>query len=82
VRRRDFLAGAAGALAGTLVYAIICVALIPQLKSGVAGGTWAAYLAAAAGLCVASILGDLFESAAKRQAAYQPERCQAQVTDD
>jgi phosphatidate cytidylyltransferase len=63
--------GAAGALAGTLVYAIICVALIPQLKSGIAGGTWAAYLAAAAGLCVASILGDLFESAAKRQAGVK-----------
>ena len=63
--------GAAGALAGTLVYAIICVALIPQLKSGVAGGTWAAYLAAAAGLCAASILGDLFESAAKRQAGVK-----------
>jgi len=63
--------GAAGALAGTLVYAIICVALIPQLKSGIAGGTWAAYLAAAAGLCAASILGDLFESAAKRQAGVK-----------
>lgn len=63
--------GAAGALAGTLAYAIICVALIPQLKSGIAGGIWAAYLAAAAGLCVASILGDLFESAAKRQAGVK-----------
>jgi phosphatidate cytidylyltransferase len=63
--------GAAGALAGTLVYAIICVALVPQLKSGIAGGAWAAYLAAAAGLCVASILGDLFESAAKRQAGVK-----------
>jgi phosphatidate cytidylyltransferase len=63
--------GAAGALAGTVVYAIICVALIPQLKSGIAGGIWAAYLAAAAGLCVASILGDLFESAAKRQAGVK-----------
>jgi phosphatidate cytidylyltransferase len=60
--------GAGGALAGTLAYAIACGALVPQLKTGVAGKLWIAYLAAAAGLCALSILGDLFESAAKRQA--------------
>ena len=64
--------GAAGALAGALAYAIICAALVPQLKAGIAGGpAWGAYLAAVAVLCVASIVGDLFESAAKRQAGVK-----------
>lgn len=63
--------GAAGALAGTLGYAIICAALVPQLKSTVTGGLWGAYLGAAAGLCAASILGDLFESALKRRAGVK-----------
>ena len=61
--------GVAGALAGVLAYAMICAMLVPQLKAGVAGGMWAGYLAAAAGLCAASVLGDLFESALKRQAS-------------
>ena len=64
--------GAAGALAGALAYAIICAALVPQLEAGIAGGrAWGAYLAAVAVLCVASIVGDLFESAAKRQAGVK-----------
>lgn len=67
--------GAGGALVGTLAYAIICAMLAPQLRSALsgsaAGAAWAAYLAAAAGLCAISIAGDLFESAAKRQAGVK-----------
>jgi phosphatidate cytidylyltransferase len=62
--------GAAGGLLGTLAYAIICAGVLPGLKS-LSGSAWAAYLAAALGLCVASIVGDLFESAAKRQAGVK-----------
>ena len=62
--------GAAGGLLGTLAYAIICAGVLPSLK-GMPGSTWAAYLAAALGLCAASIVGDLFESAAKRQAGVK-----------
>jgi phosphatidate cytidylyltransferase len=56
--------GAAGGLAVGLAYAIICAALL-----GVAA--WAAWLGAAALLVAISIVGDLFESAAKRQAAVK-----------
>lgn len=64
--------GAAGAMAGSLAYAIICATLVPQLKVAISGGpAWAAYLGAIALLCVASIGGDLFESAAKRQAGVK-----------
>jgi phosphatidate cytidylyltransferase len=63
--------GAGGALAGTLAYAVACGMLVSQLKTGIVGGAWILYLATAAGLCILSILGDLFESAAKRQAAVK-----------
>ncbi len=56
--------GAAGGLAGALAYAIICGTFIEGLA-------WAPYLAAAALLAVLSIVGDLFESAAKRQAGVK-----------
>jgi phosphatidate cytidylyltransferase len=62
--------GAAGALLGVLAYAIICVALLPSLNA-IKGGLWSPYLGAAFLLCVASIVGDLFESAAKRQASVK-----------
>jgi phosphatidate cytidylyltransferase len=62
--------GAAGALLGVLAYAIICAALLPSLNA-ITGGLWSPYLGAAFLLCVASIVGDLFESAAKRQAAVK-----------
>jgi phosphatidate cytidylyltransferase len=62
--------GAAGALVGVLVYAIICAIWLPSL-SVIAGSLWLAYFAAALVLCAASIVGDLFESAAKRQAAVK-----------
>ncbi|MGE5638675.1 MAG: phosphatidate cytidylyltransferase [Clostridia bacterium] len=63
--------GAAGALAGTAAYAIICAGFVPQLKAGISGGAWGIYAAAILVLCAASIGGDLFESAAKRQASVK-----------
>jgi phosphatidate cytidylyltransferase len=62
--------GAIGALLGVLAYAMICALLLPSL-SVIEGSLWAPYLGAAVLLCVASILGDLFESAAKRQASVK-----------
>jgi phosphatidate cytidylyltransferase len=59
--------GAWGALAAVLAYAVLCRVFNVQL-SAVTGPLWMAYLAAVAALCVLSILGDLFESALKRQA--------------
>lgn len=56
--------GAAAGLAAGLAYAIICAALFHE-------AAWAPYLGAAALLVVMSIFGDLFESAAKRQAAVK-----------
>ena len=53
--------GAAGGVAGALAYAIICATFVE-------GILWVPYLAAAALIAVLSIVGDLFESAAKRQA--------------
>ena len=62
---------AAGGLLGTLSYAIICAAFVPQWGERLTGAQWAVYLAGAAVLCAASIVGDLFESAAKRQAGVK-----------
>jgi len=56
--------GAAAGLLGALAYAIICGILID-------GISWVPYLAAAILLAVGSVVGDLFESAAKRQAAVK-----------
>jgi len=62
--------GAVAGLIATLVYAIICASVVPVL-GGISGDSWVPYLAAALLLCVASIGGDLFESAAKRQASVK-----------
>ncbi|MGH8721338.1 MAG: phosphatidate cytidylyltransferase, partial [Burkholderiales bacterium] len=56
--------GAAGGIAAALVYAAIMAAM----TEGIA---WAPFLGAAALLTALSIVGDLFESAAKRQAAVK-----------
>jgi phosphatidate cytidylyltransferase len=56
--------GAAAGLAGGLAYAIICAAVFHE-------AAWLPYAGAAALLVVMSIFGDLFESAAKRQAAVK-----------
>jgi phosphatidate cytidylyltransferase len=56
--------GALGGAVGALVYAII-------LGTFIEGLLWVPYLLAAALLAVLSIVGDLFESAAKRQAAVK-----------
>ncbi len=60
--------GAGGGAVGVLIYAIICATLDPVLEARVQGVLWAPYLAGALLLCAASVVGDLFESALKRQA--------------
>lgn len=60
--------GVAGGAAGAMMYAIICAMLDPALAARVQGAAWLPYLAGAALLCAASVVGDLFESALKRQA--------------
>src|SRR5207248_7652985 len=56
--------GAAGGVVGALAYAIILAAFTARVA-------WAPVLVAAALLAVISIVGDLFESAAKRQAGVK-----------
>lgn len=56
--------GAAGGMGGALLYAIICGTFVEGLF-------WVPYLAAAAAVAALSIVGDLFESAVKRQAAVK-----------
>jgi phosphatidate cytidylyltransferase len=56
--------GAAGGVVGALAYAIILGAFTDRVA-------WAPWLAAAAVLAAVSIVGDLFESAAKRQAGVK-----------
>jgi phosphatidate cytidylyltransferase len=60
--------GVYGAAAATLLFAAACQAFVPQIRESIAGTLWLPYLAAAAGLCALGIVGDLFESALKRQA--------------
>jgi phosphatidate cytidylyltransferase len=56
--------GAAAGLVAGLAYAIICAALLDETA-------WVPYLGGAALLVAMGIFGDLFESAAKRQAAVK-----------
>lgn len=61
--------GVAGAFIATAAYAIICALLVPEISGRVRGAVWPLYLAGAELLLLASVLGDLFESALKRQAS-------------
>src|SRR2546428_7302909 len=54
--------GAAGALLGTLSYAIICAAFVLQWGARFAGAQWSVYLAGAELLCAVSFVGDLYSS--------------------
>ncbi len=63
--------GVAGAALATAAYAIICAILVPQLAERVRGTVWLVYLVGAEVLLLASVLGDLFESALKRQASVK-----------
>lgn len=56
--------GALGGVVGAVAYAIICGTFLW-------GNAWPAYLLAAVVLAAISIVGDLFESAAKRQAGVK-----------
>jgi phosphatidate cytidylyltransferase len=56
--------GAAGGVVGALAYAIICGSLVERIA-------WAPLVAGAMLLAALSIVGDLFESAAKRQAGVK-----------
>ena len=60
--------GVAGAVAGTMIYAMICAEASPSLGAAVRGASWPAYLGVALLLCAVSVVGDLFESLIKRQA--------------
>ena len=60
--------GVGGAAAGGFIYAIICATLDPVLQTRVQGAAWVPYLAGTMLLCAAGVVGDLFESALKRQA--------------
>ena len=60
--------GAIGAAVACLIYAMICAMFIPSLRARVQGAVWLWYLLGAAFLLIASIVGDLLESAVKRRA--------------
>ena len=64
--------GVLGGLLGVELYVIICAFTVPLLDPRPEGsGFWMLYLGAGAVLCVVSIIGDLFESAVKRQASVK-----------
>ena len=64
--------GVVGGLLAVQVYAIICALTIPALQSRLeSGAAWLLYLGGGGLLCVVSIIGDLFESAVKRQASVK-----------
>ena len=60
--------GVAGAVAATLIYAIICAVPGAPFAERVRDAAWIPYLGGAVLLCALSIVGDLFESALKRRA--------------
>jgi phosphatidate cytidylyltransferase len=60
--------GVAGGALGCAIYAIIWATFDPQLRARVEGEIWMPFLAGILLLCALSVLGDLLESALKRQA--------------
>ncbi len=60
--------GVAGGAAGSTIYAMIWATVDPQFPVRVQGEIWMPFLAGALLLFALSVLGDLFESALKRQA--------------
>ncbi len=65
------LEGAAGGIFACLIYATICAMLIPDFQNRITGARWLLFLGATVLLCIASILGDLLESALKRRAGVK-----------
>jgi phosphatidate cytidylyltransferase len=63
--------GAAGAIVASVAYAAILAAAMPSIGGHVRGPGWALYAAAAIALCASGIVGDLFESLAKRYAGVK-----------
>ncbi len=63
--------GVIGAAVSCLIYAMICAMLVPSLRAQIQGAIWVFYLLGAVLLCATSVLGDLFESAAKRRAGVK-----------
>lgn len=64
--------GVVGGLLSVQVYVIICAFTVPMLDPYLeGGGQWLLYLGAGAVLFVMSVIGDLFESAVKRQASVK-----------
>jgi len=61
--------GALGGLGAVGVYAIICGMLESTLPDRLAGGSWPLFLSASLALGILSVVGDLYESALKRQAS-------------
>ena len=60
--------GVAGGAIGCIIYAIIWALFAPELQARVQGATWIFFLTGTMLLCALSVVGDLFESAAKRRA--------------
>ena len=60
--------GVAGGAIGCVIYAIIWAFFDPELQTRVQGVAWLPFLAGTLLLCALSVVGDLFESALKRQA--------------
>lgn len=63
--------GVAGATLASLAYAIILALSMPGAGAQVNGRLWVPYVAGTLLLCACGILGDLFESAVKRQAGVK-----------
>ncbi len=60
--------GVAGGAIGCVIYAIIWALSDPDLRTRVQGVVWIFFLAGTLLLCALGVVGDLFESALKRQA--------------